>query len=179
MSQDDNKPFVTLEEPRATPPTPPWLAEALQDWAKLKQDIAIDPQAGEIPLHLNQELFSFPEAVARWGFRLAEAIREEQIASLQAEDAFAAAEEKARILLGPTKRGEVSLADYERAAKRDPEWRQAELRRIAAEAKVGRLKAATAGLAAKRDALTSIGANLRAELQADPTLRDSSSGSRR
>jgi len=156
---------------RPVPPTPPWLQEALQDWEKAKAAVSIDALAGEIPHNLNMELFDFPETIAKWGFRVSEAVRELQMASMLAEDCLAAAEEKARMLLGPLKRGEVTTSDYQRAARRDPEWRQSELKRIHAEAKVGRLKSTMAGLSAKREALMSLGANLRAELERDPALR--------
>jgi len=178
MSDVHTTPEASFEEPtpteRPNPPAPPWLAEALSDWKKLKGDIAIDPLAGEIPANLNQELFEFPQSVAKWGFRVSEAIREFQLATMYADDCEAAAEEKARTVLGPLKRGTVTNADYSRAARYDPEWRAAQLKKIHAEARVGRLKSAAAALAAKREALLSIGANLRQEMQVDPTLRDSS-----
>lgn len=156
----------------SNPPRPAWISEALADWNKAKEAVSIDPQAGEIPVHLNNELLFFPEQIAWWGFRLAEAVREEQMAAMGADDCYAAAIEKAKAMLGPAKRGEVSQASYDRAARLDQEWRKAELARIHAEAKCGRLKSVMQGLQAKREALMSLGANLRAEIQADPTLRD-------
>lgn len=165
--------FTSNPPPTNTePPKPAWLAEALADWDRAKNAVSIDAQAGDIPAHLNAELIDFPSTIARWGFRVAEAIREMQLAEMAADDAHGAAMERVKDKMGPLKRGEVSNSDYEREARHDPEWRQAELRRIHAEAKVGRLKSVMAGLQAKKDALVSLGANLRSEIQADPSLRE-------
>lgn len=168
---ETESPLTTQVTP-PTPPEPAWLREAREDWQRAVEAVSIDPQAGSIPSSLNAELFAFPEAMARWGFRLSEATREFNLATLRAEDCWAAALENAKGVLGPTTRGKVSQADYERFARQNNEWRSAELARIHAEAKTGRLKSVMNGLAAKREALMSLGANLRAELLADPSLRD-------
>jgi len=170
MTTENTETQVPIEGERMRA-APPWLAEALEDWHKAKAAVSIDPLASEIPASLNAELIQFPEEVARWGFRVAEAAREVQMSELLEDDCWAASLEKAKMVLGPLVRGTTNAADYERAARQDPEWRKARIKHIHADAKLGRLKSAMEALRTKREALMSLGANLRQEMERDPSLR--------
>lgn len=140
------------------------IREGNEDFEKVKEVVSIDPQACEYPGALNQELINLPGEVARWGFRAAHALADYNSAKQAREEAWALAGDAARAhLLEASAR--PTVAQIEGLAIRTDTYRAAAKAESDAEVRLKRYQAVMEALRAKREALITLGANLRSELQ--------------
>ncbi len=148
------------------------------------------------PLALEEEFIRLPPDLAYWNHQFADAVREysrskflrEQTAArlhteLREEIMYAAKEAaKTAIEDGATKSSvkvkSPTIADIEAAVLTNEEYVEAREREIEAEANKARLYGIVDAVRTKRDMLVQMGANRRAEMQGDPSIRQEARGAR-
>lgn len=121
------------------------------------------------PLGLQEEYVRLPADLAYQSSRYAQAYREAARAKSARKrlGALLAIEHRARLQLD----GRATEAMVEAAVETDPRMQTAEDREIDAEVERQRLYGIVDAVRAKKDMLVSIGAHVRAEMGADPTVR--------
>jgi hypothetical protein len=130
------------------------------------------------PLALEEEFVRMPADLAYWNERYAKAVRAHLIAKIDGDRSRAWARQALRIkftnpenahMLGG---GKVTEALLESHITVYPSVRAADDAEIEAEAKKIRLHGIIEAIRTKRDMLISLGANMRAEMQNDPMIKN-------
>jgi len=128
------------------------------------------------PLALEEEYVRLPADLAFWNQRYSEVYRYwlERKVVLNEVRARIQIEERERLeMLAKGKR--VTIGEVEDALILNPEYQQAKMKEIAAEAEKVRLWGVLDALRSKRDMLISLGAHIRAEMAHDPMIRKQAS----
>jgi hypothetical protein len=153
---------------RAAPITPidPSTAERLVvDEAYAKECLDTPPAEA-----LQEDFRRYSADLAWWGERLADARREVALVQLDVETEKAEADGRARESLAS--KGKVTEDAVKAAVRADEKYVKAQKRLIDTEHFRDRITAIVDALKAKRDMLVGLGATFRAEIQADPVIRD-------
>ncbi len=120
---------------------------------------------------LDNEFIELPSALAFWSAQYAEAIRDQMTAKHNLESVSAKLHLVTKAEAEFTKK-KLTVADTESKVRESPEYTDAMLLLIEAEARKARLKGCLEAVHAKKDMLQSLGAKLRAEMGADPMVRN-------
>lgn len=131
----------------------------------LKECVTIEPLA------LEEEFIRVPADLAYWGARWADAQKEAALAKLRRNEVEAAidAEHRADAASSGEKVTEKVIAS--RVAS-DGRMRAIEVELIDAEARASRARAFADAVRAKKDMVMALGSQVRAEMAANPSLRD-------
>lgn len=137
----------------------------------LRECVTIEPMA------LEEEFVRVPSDLAYWGARWADAQKAAALAKLQRDQVEAAidAEHRAEAAAAGEKVTEKVIAS--RVAS-DDRMRACEIELIEAEARAARARAFADAVRAKKDMVVSLGSQVRAEMAANPALRDTLSTAR-
>lgn len=137
----------------------------------LKECVTIEPMA------LEEEFIRVPADLAYWGARWADAQRDAALAKLRRNEVEAAidAEYRAEAAGSGEKVTEKVIAS--RVAG-DDRMRAIEVELIEADARASRARAFADAVRAKKDMVVALGSQVRAEMQANPTIRDQVSAGR-
>jgi len=123
------------------------------------------------PLDLQIQFAEYSAHLAYWGARMVEAERDFQYADKNYDEVVS----KTSLILREqlTKDGKKPTeATIEAATHLDPEVSKARQDRIESDARMRRLKTDLEAVRSKRDMLMMMGAQIRAEIQADPRIKD-------
>jgi len=146
--------------------------EQAQLTAYLKDCVRIEPLA------LEEEFVRMPADLAYWNERYAKAVRAHLIGKIEVDRARAWARQALRIKLTNPENahmlggGKVTEALLESFIALDPTVKEVETNEIEAESKKIRLHGIIEAIRTKRDMLISLGANMRAEMQNDPMIKN-------
>lgn len=136
-------------------------------YAAVKDAVEIEPLA------LQEEFIRVPSDLAHWNERYAHTLRSYLLAKAEVKELEARLSlEYRETLEKPTERAIETSVDA------DSRMVEARLRLIEAEVAKVRTDGVLEAIRAKRDALVSLGAHIRAELQGDPSLRTQARGYR-
>ena len=128
-----------------------------------RESVALDATA------LDQEFVKYTGDFAYWGSKLASAKQMESLAKLAKETTAADLDASGReALAGDKKPTEGAIAAW---ITRHPAMQDAEKAVIAATFEVDRVRAVWEAMRAKRDMLVGLGAQQRAEMQHEPTVK--------
>lgn len=119
---------------------------------------------------MNAEFVKVPAQLAYWNNRYAIIYRHWLERKAMKEQLYAqlAIDIRTRLSIGASR---VTLTEVESAVLLEPEYQQAKAKEIVAESEKVRLFGILDAIRSKRDMLVSLGANMRAEMQHDPSLR--------
>jgi hypothetical protein len=136
---------------------------AAYDEKYAKECVRLEPTA------LEEEFVRYTADLAYWGERLAEAKRTEALDKLQRDVVAADLDVAAReALAGDKKPTEAAVSAW---VQKHPAMLESEKNLIECGFHVDRVRATYDALRAKRDMLVGLGAQQRAELQGEPTIR--------
>lgn len=122
------------------------------------------------PTALEEEFVRYTPDLAFWGAQLAEAKRDEALLKLARDTTSSDLDGAARdALAGDKKPTEAAVSAW---VQKHPVMQQAEQALINASYHVDKVRAVYDALRAKRDMLVGLGAQQRAEMQGDPTIRN-------
>ena len=122
------------------------------------------------PLEINEEFLRLPAQVAYWNAQYAEAYRRWLTSKNIVDRAFAVLYTEVRDE-AESNRSKTTEATIKATVEMDPRYIEACQDQIAAEAEKVRLAGVLESLRTRRDALMSVGASMRAELQGNPSIR--------
>lgn len=123
------------------------------------------------PLALDEEFVRMPSDIAWWTARHAAAIGHALRAKAKAKALRGLLYLQARDRITQAG-GKPTEAQCDAFVDNDTRWAEAQEAEISADVERERLKGAVAALMAKRDMLVQMGANVRAEMERDPVVRD-------
>lgn len=137
--------------------------------AYLKECVTIEPMA------LEEEFIRVPADLAYWGARFADSQKQAALAKLRRDEVEAAidAEHRAEAMAAGEKVTEKVIASR---VQGDERLKAVELALIDAEASAQRARAFCDAVRAKRDMVIALGSQVRAEMQADPSIRQQMTG---
>ena len=130
------------------------------------------------PLALEEEFVRMPADLAYWNERYAKAVRAHLTAKIEVDRVRATTRQVMRIRLTNPENahllagGKITEAMLESFITSDGDVRRVEDAEIEAEAKKIRLHGIIEAIRTKRDMLISLGANMRAEMQNDPMIKN-------
>lgn len=123
------------------------------------------------PLALEEEFVRLPADLAYWNAQYSEAFRRYQLAKLYVEKLSAQLSLLVREDLQSQTRGRVTIAEVEMSVQVSPEYQAARAAEVEAEAEKVRLYGVVDAIRSKKEMLISLGAHMRAEMGADPSIR--------
>lgn len=123
------------------------------------------------PLALEEEFVRVPADLAYWGARWADAQKAAALAKLQRDQVEAAIDAEHRSTAAASGEKVTEKVIASRVAG-DDRMRAIEVELIEAEARASRARAFCDAVRAKRDMVVALGSQVRAEMQANPSLRD-------
>lgn len=147
----------------------------------MSRHVVIDPELKRaveiIPEAIEEEFVRIPGDLALWGERYADALEQYLMAEMVAEETYA------RLLIEHRERLEAAEKKATEAAVKaavdtDPKWHDVKLAMIHAEVDKVRADKRLRAVSAKKEAVISIGAHIRAEMEGDPSIREHSRGAR-
>lgn len=139
--------------------------------AYLRECVTIEPMA------LEEEFVRVPSDLAYWGARWADAQKEASLAKLQRDQVEAAIDAEHRMAAASAGEKVTEKVIASRVLT-DDRMKAVEIELIEAEARATRARAFCDAVRAKRDMVISLGSQVRAEMQANPTIRDQMAGQR-
>lgn len=123
------------------------------------------------PANINDEFVRLPSDYALWNERYRTALERSLLAEAEVKRVHAGLYLRGGARVMPT--GKPATVDWIKAMiEDDPDYQQAVADAIRAEADVAHVKGVLEAIRTKREALVSIGANIRQEMQHDPAVRD-------
>lgn len=146
---------------------------------KKLHDIDVDEYLAEsvqvYPESLQEEFVRVPADLAYWNARYAEAVRAYQLSKIDLSRTESALRIEVResLMAGGAK---VTESMIEAAVVGDDRFHDCRLREVEAEVEKIRLYGVIDAVRTKRDMLISIGAQVRAEMESDPSIRERSRG---
>ena len=122
-------------------------------------------------LQINEEYKRIPQDIAYWNIKLSKALRAKLHADFEKDqmESKLRIQHRARLEIDNAK---VTIDMVTSAIDQDDEMKEAKLNGIDAEAEYQKIRGIAAAVSAKKDVLQSLGANIRAELEGSPTLRE-------
>lgn len=154
--------------PNATTEKPDFLRD-VEVTQYLKECVTIEPMA------LEEEFIRVPSDLAYWGAKWADAQRTAALAKLTEKEVAAALDAEHREALA-AQGAKVTEKMVESAVVTDARMREATIARIDADAMEARFKAFADAVRTKKDMVSAIGLQVRAEMQADPSIRQQMTG---
>lgn len=131
----------------------------------LRECVRIDPH------NVNDEFIKLPAQFALWNERYRTAMERSLLADAETKRIRAGIYILSSEAVMPS--GKPATVGYiDALVERDPDYVAARQDEIRAEVEVAHIKGVLEAIRTKRDALTSVGANLRQEMQHDPAVRD-------
>jgi hypothetical protein len=137
----------------------------------LKECVTIEPMA------LEEEFIRVPADLAYWGARWADAQRDAALAKLRRNEVEAAIDAEYRTEAATSGEKVTEKIIASRVAS-DERMKAVEIELIEAEARASRARAFADAVRAKKDMVVSLGSQVRAEMQANPSIRDQMAGQR-
>lgn len=131
----------------------------------LRECVTIEPMA------LEEEFVRVPADLAYWGARWADAQKEAALAKLQRDQVEAAIDAEHRAVAASSGEKVTEKVIAARVVA-DERMRAIEIELIEAEARASRARAFADAVRAKKDMVVSLGSQVRAEMAANPSLRD-------
>lgn len=135
----------------------------------LKECVTIEPMA------LEEEFIRVPSDIAYWGAKWADAQKAANMAKLARDQAEAAIEAEYRTEAA-TNGEKVTEKMIASRVVSDERMQAVEIALIDAEAEAARAKAFAEAVRSKKDMVISLGSQVRAEMQADPSIRNQMTG---
>jgi hypothetical protein len=129
------------------------------------------------PLCMEEEFVRLPADLAHWNAQLSDAVRAFLLAKLNLEETEAKLTIVHREAL-IAENGKTTESQVAAAVTVDPKLHAARVMLIEAEVAKGRIGGFAEAVKAKRDMLISLGAQLRAEMQGDPSIRQTHANAR-
>lgn len=137
----------------------------------LRECVTIEPMA------LEEEFVRVPADLAYWGARWADAVKEASLAKLRRNEVEAAIDSEYRAAAAASGEKVTEKVIASRVAA-DDRMRAIEIDLIESEARAARARAFADAVRAKKDMVVSLGSQVRAEMAANPSLRDTLSTAR-
>jgi len=130
----------------------------------LKECVTIEPMA------LEEEFIRVPSDLAYWGARFADAQRDAALAKLRRDEVEAAIDAEHRTVAASSGEKVTEKVIASRVAQ-DDRMKAVEIELIDADARAQRARAFCDAVRAKRDMVIALGSQVRAEMAADPSIR--------
>lgn len=137
----------------------------------LRECVTIEPMA------LEEEFVRVPADLAYWGARWADAQKAASMAKLTRDQVEAAIDAEHRMAAASAGEKVTEKVIASRVLL-DERMKAVEIELIEAEAQASRARAFCDAVRAKRDMVVSLGSQVRAEMQANPTIRDQMTAAR-